>query len=417
MKIGSIKRLAQLFVQNNKVLSNGFNKAGNRLVVKTNMPVTSKMRGIDCPAGTRSIDLVKVEKNFGKNSSNIISFKDRDGKVIQRIRTDKNPDITVETQSSYFSDTYYSSKLQTRPGFSDIIRTKRVNGELQSRSRDMITVSALPDNRTPVITHSKLLSNEYYHGVRGETQTIKSWLKGHKNKAKYLETTGLRQGDGKVQLAGIKGNTDAPADFFASDPYIMTRMYPEKDFVESVRHPLADMNEVSVNSLKFKLKKLKTCSGYYRPATSTICIGVDNTKQELVNTVGHELRHKRQDNMSKTAVANFFKRIFGGHNGNTNENVLGFHFLKGNLLEILSLNGRIKKFYYASPLEKDAFKAGDRFEMQYTRFMNALHDEFPFARFDHFGGNVKKQKNDILFDIIEKARSEGRIVETSIALN
>lgn len=70
MKIGQIKRLAQFVAHNtNKVISNGFNKAGNRLAAKINLPVTSKMQWLECPDGTISIDLVKVERNFGKSSS------------------------------------------------------------------------------------------------------------------------------------------------------------------------------------------------------------------------------------------------------------------------------------------------------------------------------------------------------------
>ena len=417
MKIGQIKRLAQFVAHNtNKVISNGFNKAGNRLAAKINLPVTSKMQWLECPDGTISIDLVKVERNFGKSSSNIISFKDKDSKVIQRIRTDKTPEMTVETRSNYFSDTHYSDKSNTRLGFTDIIRSKKVNGELQSQSRDMITVSTSPDEVTPVITHSKLLTREHYFGARSETQTIKSWIKGHKAEAKYLETTGLRRNDGRVQLTGIKGNTDTPVDFFAKDPYIMTRMYPKKDFIKSVRHYLADMNEVSVNSLNFKLKKLKNWAGYYQPATNTVCIDMANTKQHLVNTVGHELRHKRQDNMTKTAIVNFFRGIWDGNRGNTNENLLGFHFLKGNGLSILSLNGRIKKFYYASNLEKDAYKAGNRFEMQYRRFTDALHREFPFAKPQHFGGETLDINPAHLSSYIQKAMDEGRVVQAKVPL-
>lgn len=193
-------------------------------------------------------------------------------------------------------------------------------------------------------------------------------------------------------------------------------MYPKKDFIKSVRHYLADMNEVSVNSLNFKLKKLKNWAGYYQPATNTVCIDMANTKQHLVNTVGHELRHKRQDNMTKTAIVNFFRGIWDGNRGNTNENLLGFHFLKGNGLSILSLNGRIKKFYYASNLEKDAYKAGNRFEMQYRRFTDALHREFQFAKPQHFGGETLDINPAHLSSYIQKAMDEGRVVQAKVPL-
>ena len=165
----------------------------------------------------------------------------------------------------------------------------------------------------------------------------------------------------------------------------MTRMYPKKDFAQSIKHYLADINDVPINSINFKLKKLKNCGGYYRPATNTVVVDSNLSKAKLVEAVGHELRHKKQSIMSWHAIGNYISGFWKGNTGNKRENLLGLYFFRGNGKSLLSLNGRIKKYYYGSPLEIDAYKAGGRFERKYIRLSQKLGNEFPYASSSQFG--------------------------------
>ena len=386
MQINHIKRIANILVKNKKVVSNAYNKAGNRLAAKTTLSDVHKLKGIEMPEGAVSIDLVNVEREFGKSSSNIISFKDKDGKLIKRFRTDKTPEGVYSTESNYAFEEYYSPKTDSTGLFLDIRRIGKLNNELKSHTRDMVSFvkSEIEKNNPIHVTHSKLKTQEFSFG-RKELQRIESWVKGDKNSMKYLETQGMRRADGRVQLTDIKGNTTTPIEEFTKDPYIMTRMYPKKDFAQSIKHYLADINDVPINSINFKLKKLKNCGGYYRPATNTVVVDSNLSKAKLVEAVGHELRHKKQSIMSWHAIGNYISGFWKGNTGNKRENLLGLYFFRGNGKSLLSLNGRIKKYYYGSPLEIDAYKAGGRFERKYIRLSQKLGNEFPYASSSQFG--------------------------------
>lgn len=387
MQINHIKQLANILVKNKKVVSNAYNKAGHRLAAKTTLSDVHKLKGIEMPEGTVSIDLAKIEREFGKSSSNIISFKDKDGKLIKRFRTDKTPEGVYSTESNYVFGEYYSPKAASTGLFLDIRRTGKLNNELKSHTRDMVSFvkSEIEKNNQINVTHSRLDTQEFSFGGRKELQRIESWVKGDKNSMKYLETQGVRRADGRVQLTDIKGNTTTPIEEFANDPYIMIRMYPNKDFAQSIKHYLADINGVPINSINFKLKKLKNLAGYYHPATNTVVVNSNSSKANLVDTVGHEFRHKKQNIMSWHAIGNYISGFWTGNTGNKRENLLGLYFFRGNGKSLLSLNGRIEKFYYGSPLEIDAFKAGDRFRRKYIRLSENLNNEFPYASSSQFG--------------------------------
>lgn len=419
MKINQIRQLAKSLVKGQNVKSNNFNKAGNRLAAKLTLPKTSKIEGIKTPKNTASIDIVKIEKNFGESSSDIISFKNKDGFLIKRIRTDNANGNKLTTESNYKFEEYYNFALETRGKLTDIKRTTKLNDELQNHTRDMVSiVTGKTENTSPAtyITRSRLDTQEFWFGGRKETQKIESKIKGDKSSVKFLETKGTRRKDGKVQLLNIKGNTKISPEEFAKDPYIMTRIYPNKDFIHSIKHYISDTLGVPINTFNLKTERLKNYCGYYKPSTNTVVISPNFEKFDLVNTVAHELRHKKQALISWRAISNYLKGFVTGNYGNKNENILGLKFLKGNGMSVMSLNGKIKKYYNACILEKDARKYGTRFEKQYQNLTQKLSDEFPYAANEQLGQNVSL---DSLGSIIKKAEKEGKIVrlETPIFID
>lgn len=419
MKINQIRQLAKSLVKGQNVKSNNFNKAGNRLAAKMTLPKTSKIEGIKTPKNTASIDIVKIEKNFGESSSDIISFKDKNGFLIKRIRTDNANGNKLTTESNYKFEEYYNFTLDTRGTLTDIKRTTKLNDELQSHTRDMVSiVTGKTENTSPAtyITRSRLDVQEFWFGGRKETQKIESKIKGDKNSVKFLETKGTRKNNGEVQLIEIKGNTKIQPEEFAKDPYIMTRIYPNKDFIHSIKHYISDTLGVPINTFNLKTERLKNYCGYYKPSTNTVVISSDLEKADLVNTVAHELRHKKQSLMSWRAIGNYLKGFVTGNYGNKNENILGLKFFKENGLSLMSLNGKIKKYYNACILEKDARKYGSRFDKQYEKLTQKLSDEFPYAANEQLGQNVSL---DSLGSIIKKSEKEGKIVrlETPIFIN
>lgn len=416
MKINQIRQLAKSLVKGQNVKSNNFNKAGNRLAAKLTLPKTSKIEGIKTPKNTASIDIVKIEKNFGESSSDIISFKNKDGFLIKRIRTDNANGNKLTTESNYKFEEYYNFALETRGKLTDIKRTTKLNDELQGHTRDMVSIiTGKTENTQPAtyITHSRLDTQEFWFGGRKETQRIESQIKGDKNSIKFLETKGTRKNNGEVQLIEIKGNTKISPEEFAKDPYIMTRMYPNKDFIHSIKHYISATLNVPTSVCNIKTEKLKNAYGYYKPATETIVISSGLEKYDIVNTLAHELRHKKQSLIAWKAIGNCLKGFVTGNYGNKNENILGLKFFKGNGLSVMSLNGKIKKYYNACILEKDARKYGSRFEKQYQNLTQKLSDEFPYAANEQLGQNASL---DSLGSIIKKAEKEGKIVRLEMPI-
>lgn len=413
MNIRQIKQITNYFAKNAKIpVKTAYNQAGNRLAAK--LTVTGNtLKKMQIPEGTASVDFLKVEKEFGQSSSNIISFKDISGNLIERVRIDKTPYDTRQIQSKYHLS---NNKTDFSPDgysidFTDIKRTTTINGKLESHKRDMISYAQKKD-AMPIVTHSRLETVEHPNlEARKEVQTIKTWTKGNKQNAKYLQTTGWRRNDGKTQLTEISGNTNLPLEDFKNDPYIMTRMYPNKDFIHSIKHHIADMNQLPVSTLKLKTKSnLKNLCGYYRPSTGEIVIGTNANKIDLVDTVAHEFRHKKQAVTMKKAVHNFFRGMFGKEKGNTNENLLGMQYLKDNFLHFFCLNGKIRKLYYQNGLEKDAFKTGHRFQKVYSRLTENLQNEFPHASSSQIGG----YNNTGFLGLIKRAEAEGKIAKIDL---
>lgn len=390
MNIRQIEQIAKYFAKNAKIADNAaYNQVGNRLATKLTVAGNS-LKNMHIPQGTVSVEFLKVEKEFGKSSSNIISFKDINENLIERIRIDKTPGQTRHIQSQYHFDKTGLSSDGCCIDFTDIKRTTTLNGKLQSSQRDMISY-AFKKESAPIVTHSRLETIEHpYQNARNEIQTIKSWTKGDKQNAKYLQITGCRENDGKIQLMEISGNTNQPIETFKNDPYIMTRMYSNNDFIHSIKYHIAEMSNLPVNKLKLKTKnKLKNCNGYFRPATGEVVIAANVPKIDLVGNIAHELRHQKQFVTAKKAVSNFIRRLSGGDKVNTRENQLGLKYLKDEFLHLFCLNGRIKNLYYKNGLEKDAFKTGNRFKKVYGRLNENLYNEFPHASSKQFGYSDK----------------------------
>ena len=66
-----------------------FSKAGNRVLSRVMMPAKSSLfHKLGAPLGTTSAEKLVVEKQFGKQSAEIITFKNANGNIIGRQRKD-----------------------------------------------------------------------------------------------------------------------------------------------------------------------------------------------------------------------------------------------------------------------------------------------------------------------------------------
>jgi len=353
-------------------LSSAFNKAGARVASKGEITSATKLKFLKAPQNTATAEVLNIEKSFGKETSQIISFKDEYGKLLKRLKIDNSSKGITETTSKYD----WSGKMF------DVERSTTVNGKLKGTLHSKILAG---NDKKPHCTQATLKTTEIGNGSRKETQVLKEWMFNQpETTLKTVTTKGIRYADGSIKLKKVKGNVENLA-VFKQDPYIMIRNYTNEDFCKSLLRMISERYKLKkVPKLKLYNNTNPQCHGFYRDVDNSIALfDVNkNHKANLIDTMAHELRHAKQHESS--LIKALLNRITGK---DSSGQALKFalNYAKAEItypypvnMPLLSRNKWLKKLYTNNRLEVDASKYGYRIQNEYIRHSKKVAQEIDY---------------------------------------
>lgn len=344
---------------------------GGRLVSKnTNLKLDEKLKRIanNIPQNAESIDIVKLETNFGASSQRIISFKDKAGKLIKRfVSKYEDNKLTSKTVNTYdhFCDNYRTASRQTYS-----------NGKKVQEVREQFGF----DSKNNLLGHTKLTITKDNTNARHEHQVFETFTKKSLDR-RFLETEAQRDSKGRMINKTLRGNIEN-LDSFKSDPYLYIRNYNDDDFLNAASNYAKKVQQVEGRSINISDKSLSNNTlGYYRSLPGYKEIKVDVAKHssrgELIDTVNHEFRHQYQDELQeKQGIINYtLNRDSAKLSKKENEQARIFRNARWKYTQPK------KNFmkYYNNELEKDARDAGEKAKNIYNDSSNKLSNAFPNA--------------------------------------
>ena len=353
---------------------------GGRLVSKnTGIKIDNQFKEVlkYIPKNAESIDIVKLETNFGASSQRIVSFKDKAGKLIKRfISKYEDNKLTSKTVNTYdhFYDNYRTASRQTYS-----------NGKKVQEVREQFGF----DSKNNLLGHTKLTITKDNTNARHEHQVFETFTKKSQDR-RFLETNAQRDSKGHMISKTLRGNIE-DLDSFKSDPYLYIRNYNDDDFLSAASNYAKKVQQVEGRSINISNKSLSNNTlGYSRSLPGYKEVKVDVAKHssrgELVDTVNHEYRHQYQDKLQeKQGIINYtLNRDSAKLSKEENEQARIFRNARWKYTQ------PEKNFmkYYNNKLEKDAREAGERAKKIYEDSSNKLSNAFPNA-------------DSILFDLQE----------------
>lgn len=344
---------------------------GGRLVSKnTNLKLDEKLKRIanNIPQNAESIDIVKLETNFGASSQRIVSFKDKAGKLIKRfVSKYEDNKLTSKTVNTYdhFCDNYRTTSRQTYS-----------NGKKVQEIREQFGF----DSKNNLLGHTKLTITKDNTNARHEHQIFETFTKKSQDR-RFLETEAQRDSKGHMINKTLRGNIEN-LDSFKSDPYLYIRNYNDDDFLNAASNYAKKVQQVEGRSINISNKSLSNNTlGYSRSLPGYKEIKVDVAKHssrgELIDTVNHEFRHQYQDELQeKQGIINYtLNRDSAKLSKKENEQARIFRNARWKYTQPK------KNFmkYYNNELEKDARDAGEKAKNIYNDSSNKLSNAFPNA--------------------------------------
>lgn len=344
---------------------------GGRLVSKnTNLKLDEKLKRIanNIPQNAESIDIVKLETNFGASSQRIVSFKDKAGKLIKRfVSKYEDNKLTSKTVNTYdhFCDNYRTASRQTYS-----------NGKKVQEVREQFGF----DSKNNHLGHTKLTITKDNTNARHEHQIFETFTKKSQDR-RFLETEAQRDSKGRMINKTLRGNIEN-LDSFKSDPYLYIRNYNDDDFLNAASNYAKKVQQVEGRSINISNKSLSNDTlGYSRSLPGYKEIKVDVAKHssrgELIDTVNHEFRHQYQDELQeKQGIINYtLNRDSAKLSKQENKQARIFRNARWKYTQ------PEKNFmkYYNNELEKDARDAGEKAKNIYNDSSNKLSNAFPNA--------------------------------------
>lgn len=344
---------------------------GGRLISKnTNLKLDEKLKRIanNIPQNAESIDIVKLETNFGASSQRIVSFKDKAGKLIKRfISKYEDNKLTSKTVNTYdhFCDNYRTTSRQSYS-----------NGKKVQEVREQFGF----DSKNNHLGHTKLTITKDNTNARHEHQVFETFTKKSQDR-RFLETEAQRDSKGRMINKTLRGNIEN-LDSFKSDPYLYIRNYNDDDFLNAASNYAKKVQQVEGRSINISNKSLSNNTlGYSRSLPGYKEIKVDVAKHssrgELIDTVNHEFRHQYQDELQeKQGIINYtLNRDSAKLSKKENEQARIFRNARWKYTQPK------KNFmkYYNNELEKDARDAGEKAKNIYNDSSNKLSNAFPNA--------------------------------------
>ena len=344
---------------------------GGRLVSKnTGIKIDNQFKEVlkYIPQNAKSIDIVKLETDFGASSQRIVSFKDKAGKLIKRfVSKYEDNKLTSKTINTYdhFYDNYRTVSRQTYS-----------NGKMVQEVREQFGFN--PKNN--LLGHTKLTITKDNTNARHEHQVFETFTKKSQDR-RFLETNAQRDSKGHMISKTLKGNIE-DLDSFKSDPYLYIRNYNNNDFLNAASNYAKNVQQVKDRSINISNEQI---GGFiYGDSRSLpfekrvrVDVAKHSSKGEVIDTINHELRHQYQDELQeKQGIINYTLNRDSAKLSKE-ENKQARIFRKARRKYVQPEKNFMK--YYNNKLEKDAREAGEKAKKIYEDSSNKLSNAFPNA--------------------------------------
>ena len=342
---------------------------GGRLISKnTNLKLDEKLKRIanNIPQNAESIDIVKLETNFGASSQRIVSFKDKAGKLIKRfVSKYENNKLTSKTVNTYdhFYDNYRTASRQTYS-----------NGKKVQEVREQFGF----DSKNNLLGHTKLTITKDNTNARHEHQVFETFTKKSQDR-RFLETNAQRDSKGRMINKTLRGNIE-DLDSFKSDPYLYIRNYNNNDFLNAAANYAKNVQQVKDRPINISNEQI---GGFiYGDSRSLpfekrvrVDVAKHSSKGEVIDTINHELRHQYQDKLQeKQGIINYTLNRDSAKLSKK-ENKLARSFREANKIYTTKDTNK----YYNNLLEVDARDAGKNAKNVYEDSSRKLLNNFPKA--------------------------------------
>ncbi len=281
-----------------------FNSAGHCLITKqTGIELTKKLKGIKYPQKAKSYDIVEIGHNFNPEEYNtkIITFRDKNGGILQRNITKKTPNETLETKKNYikykdtaiFEPDSYNFLLV---GGRKISSVTKKNGNFFAKTEEIQTVPKI--EAAPRVTISKIESfSTGYPAVEKENQSCYEYTKG--SKKGYSLKNYIKNNDAGLFKFGDFEAVFENMDDVSKDKNLPLYLYSVKEFkriapyiIENPKHtpPILSIKWYS----KYPLTKDAGINYGFFNGQVNLNKSTLNTKEDIIQTVAHEKEHGYQ---------------------------------------------------------------------------------------------------------------------------
>ena len=399
-----------------KTVAKPYTSKGYRLLSKSlNIPTSNN--------GT--MDIVEIASEFGKGHTTITSFKDEEGKLVQRtidkigskghIHTFSEFEGNVTTQRRKISRTSVNGKL-TQETITKNVYSPDKGGKLD---REYLTINYSPNKTTNEVQY---FESRAPHGVHN-----------------YIKTTASRNSVGEYTYTTIESNTlpQAELDKYAQTPYVFSKNYSKEDFLKAITPYAKEKQNVSDLGIKVVNEKLpETFGGLSYGGRPRVALDLEKyaNNDDIVDTINHELRHQYQDKL----VSKYSKYFILGGNKKCDS-------IFTTLLKTLGLKKHTKiapeiaeekrlagifrdnfkhykdlpktyaekkkhpeayEAYWNQPVEADARNAGEKAKDEYKNILSVLTERLGLSC------KLNWDKGQIaMYEFITNAEKEGNVVK------
>ena len=356
-----------------------FNSAGHCLITKqTGIELTKKLKGIKYPQRAKSYDVVEIGHNFNPSEyyTKIVTFRDKNGEILQRNITKKTPNETLETKKNYIK---YNDTAIFEPGSYNFLlvggrkisSVTKKNGNFFAKSEEIQTVPKTESN--PRVTISKIESfSTGYPAVEKENQSCYEYTRG--NKKGYSLQNYIRNNDaGLFKFGDFKATFENMNDL-SKDKHLPLHLYSAKQFrymapyiIENPEHRPPDVAMKWYNKAP-KNDEEHISYGFFNGQVNLNKRTVKSKKQ-VIQTTAHEKEHAYQRAEMRKPVEM--------HTEETKKYIYATeHYVKAedNYEEYLKNYKEVK-----------AREAENKALNEYKDNLNKLREEFPYAPDYQFG--------------------------------
>lgn len=390
-----------------KTVAKPYTSKGYRLLSKSlNIPTSNN--------GT--MDIVEIASEFGKGHTTITSFKDAEGKLVQRI-IDKNG-----SKGHIYTSSEYEGNVTTQRRK---VSTTSVNGKLTQKT---VTRNVYSPDKGGKLDREHLTINYSPNKTTNEVQYFES--RAPHGVHNYVKTTASRNSVGEYTHTAIESNIlpQAELDKYAQTPYVFSKNYSKEDFLKAVAPYAKEKQNVSELGIKIKNKKLKGNTlglSYNRRYKIGVDVEKHTDKAELIDTINHELRHKYQDKLISKYEPGFFKEFDGilrtvleslgivkpkpaskVVSTLSDENMKLAKIFKDNKQKYIKPSSKNYNDYYNQPVEVDARNAGAKAKDEYKNILDVLADRLGVSNKLNWN-----QEQIAMYEFITNAEKEGNVVK------